>query len=67
MFTTRNSIKDSLGCFAVFIWVSGVVGWIINLIQIVYHLNDPITKLWVLRIIGAFLAPLGSILGLFVW
>jgi len=39
------------------------IGWVINIITIVNHINDPVTGMQVLRAVGIFVAPLGGILG----
>jgi hypothetical protein len=48
------------------IWVSSIVGWIMNILDIVHTINDPITGLFILRCVGIIVAPLGAVLGLFV-
>lgn len=42
-------------------------GWILNLIKLIHEifLNHPITTLFVARLVGAFVLPLGGILGFF--
>jgi len=45
--------------------LTGIVGWIMNVVA-VFHMNfDTINGEMVLRLIGIFVAPLGSIMGLF--
>lgn len=45
--------------------LAGLVGWIMNIVAI-FHMNfTTITGELVLRVIGIFMAPLGSIMGLF--
>lgn len=46
-----------------FIWLVFAIGWIANLIQILGMLADPITGLFILKIVGIFAGPIGSILG----
>lgn len=52
------------------VWLSiilaGVIGWVLNIVKLIGMGADPITGLFVARVVGIFLAPLGSILGLFV-
>lgn len=46
-------------------WLAIVVGWVMNIVAI-FHINlSAIDMLGVLRLIGIFVAPLGSVLGLF--
>ena len=47
------------------LWIIFAVGYILNIIAIVHMINDPITGMLILRIIGIFAAPMGAILGLF--
>ena len=69
----RNNMYDDLGIGAVIIWVgisiTALIGWVINLIAVINVLFTDaaiiLTGKLLLRIIGIFVAPLGSILGLF--
>lgn len=49
--------------FNLLVAVLGVIGWVMNIIATVAIANDPITGMFILRVIGIFLAPLGAILG----
>jgi predicted lipid-binding transport protein (Tim44 family) len=49
-----------VGVFGMFI-----VGWIMNIAAIVKIIDLPVTGMFILRCVGIFVAPLGSILGLF--
>ena len=42
-----------------------VGGWIANVVAIVGTVNDPLGGMFILRCVGVFVAPLGSILGFF--
>lgn len=46
--------------------ILGIGGWVSNIVQIVNHLSDPITGMFILRCVGIFVAPLGAVLG-FIW
>lgn len=50
----------------VMLWIAAIIGWILNIIAIALSSADTLTTLIVLRIIGIFVVPLGSVLGLFV-
>jgi len=39
------------------------VGWVLNIVTIVSHINDPITTMTVLRVVGIVAAPLGGVMG----
>lgn len=45
------------------IGLAGVVGWIMNIIDIANSEFTPITTMLVLRFIGVFVPPLGAVLG----
>lgn len=50
-----------------FLWVAGIVGWLWNIVKI-FQVSVPISEfgiMEVMRIIGIFVAPVGSILGFF--
>jgi hypothetical protein len=56
-----------LGTFAVLWIVVGIlaaIGWVINIVHL-FGMNPVLTGEGVVRIIGIFVAPLGSIMGLF--
>lgn len=43
----------------------GAGGWIANVVKLVGMLEGSITAMFVARVVGIFVAPLGSILGFF--
>lgn len=45
--------------------LAGVAGWIMNIFAIAGSFTEPLTGLFVLRIVGIFVAPLGAVLGYF--
>lgn len=48
------------------IGILAVVGWVMNIVKIIGALGDPtITPLFIARIVGAFAAPIGAVLGYF--
>jgi hypothetical protein len=51
--------------FILSVWFLAILGWVMNIFDIVEMVNDPITGMFILRCIGVFVAPLGSILGYF--
>lgn len=46
--------------------VTGIIGWVMNIVAIFHSNFSVISGELVLRVIGVFVAPLGSIMGLFV-
>lgn len=49
----------------VLLWVVGLIGWIMNIVRLIDCNFDPIHAEVVLRVIGIFVAPMGSVLGFF--
>jgi len=47
--------------------VGGTYGWVLNIIAILNIEEFVLSGKIVLAVIGIFVAPLGSIMGLFVW
>ena len=45
--------------------LAGIVGWVMNIFDIVAAVSGPITAMFILRCVGIFVAPLGAILGYF--
>lgn len=58
-----NTTGIYLGLFSICIFIFGIYGWVWNIIKIAQGDVLPLTGLMVLRIIGVFLAPIGSVLG----
>lgn len=47
----------------ILIWLILIVGWILNIVQICKVIATPITGLFIVKVVGIFLAPLGVIMG----
>lgn len=69
-FTTNyasGSFLVGLGIFGyltfVSLWIGIVIGWILNVIQILGMLDTTATGLLVMKAVGVILVPLGGILG----
>lgn len=45
--------------------IACLVGWVMNIIALVGILSGPITAMFVARIVGIPVPPLGAVLGLF--
>jgi hypothetical protein len=45
------------------IWLVFFVGWVMNIIAIWNTMDNPVTAKFILRCIGVFVGPVGSILG----
>lgn len=52
---------------SILLWITMVIGWIINIIKIIgIATTDPTpTTMFILRIVGIFLPPLGGVVGWF--
>lgn len=55
------------GLVVIGIWLAAIIGWVLNIVALVGFSGTLATMgtLEIARIIGIFVAPLGSILGLF--
>lgn len=45
------------------LWLAAIAGWVMNIVQVIKMADGGFTTLFVLKIVGIFAAPLGSILG----
>jgi uncharacterized membrane-anchored protein len=61
----------ALGITAIVFWIIGVIGYMANIIQIIMFAlgGKELSLLVILKIIGVFVAPFGSLMGLigFIW
>ena len=59
--------SDAIGAGCVFsmvaIVVAACIGYVLNILKIFGALGDPITGFFVGRVIGAFIVPIGCIVG----
>ena len=53
--------------FTILMWIAVMialaVGWVMNIFAIAHIMAEPITGMFVLRVVGIFVAPLGGVLG----
>jgi hypothetical protein len=65
----KTSSADSIGLAAIFMYIAFVLvagyGYFHNIFQIIHELGGPLSAMFVARCVGAFVVPLGVILGLF--
>lgn len=47
------------------LWLASIVGWCMNIWAIVGSFGGPLNAMFVARCVGAFVAPLGALLGYF--
>lgn len=57
--------SDWAGLFGLAIVVASVIGWILNIVKFFGILDGAVTAMFIARIVGFFLAPLGVVLGYF--
>lgn len=51
------------GWFLFGLWAAVIGGWIANVVKFVGMLDGGVTGMFIARIVGMFLAPLGVVLG----
>lgn len=49
--------------FLILVAVLGTVGWVANIVKLIYMIGSDVTTMFIVRIVGVFAAPLGAILG----
>ncbi len=47
----------------VILLIAAAGGWAVNIYKLVHHINDPMTALELLRMVGTIVVPLGVVLG----
>ena len=47
------------------VFILAAVGWVMNIVEVVHLVNDPITGMFILRCVGIIIIPLGAVLGWF--
>lgn len=45
------------------VWVAILYGWVANIVKFIGILDNPITAMFIARLVGIFAIPLGVILG----
>ncbi len=63
----KSLVNAGLGAFILYfvLVIAFIFGWIMNIIDIIHTLHGPINAMFIARIAGVFVAPLGAILGYF--
>ena len=56
-----TSVELVVGVFV----LAAIVGWVMNIVEVVQTVSDPITGMFILRCFGIIAAPLGAVLGYF--
>lgn len=60
-----NNFVSVVGLCWVFGWIALLVGWVMNIIEIVHTFAGPITGMLIARLVGVIAFPLGGVLGYF--
>jgi hypothetical protein len=45
--------------------ITAIVGWVMNLFELFHMIGEPIGTEFIIRIVGIFVAPIGTIMGFF--
>lgn len=43
--------------------IAAIAGWVMNIVQLVSMADAGVTGMFILKIVGVFVAPLGAVLG----
>lgn len=62
-YKASSDLPFGIAIFLIGLIFAAVVGWIANIVKIVGVISDPITGMFILRVVGIFVAPLGAVLG----
>ena len=62
MASQRETVGVASGLLFLVMIAAAIIGWVLNIVTIA-HSTGEISGMLVLRVIGIFVAPLGSILG----
>lgn len=63
---TTEIAVGMLGLLPVVILLLGITGWIMNIAKIVWAIQaNDLTAMFVARVVGAFIATIGAVLGFF--
>jgi len=62
-----SKISNSFGLAGVLLYIAlilaAVIGWVMNIIQIVHMSDGGVTAKLIIKLIGVFAAPLGALMG----
>lgn len=51
--------------FILMMWAAGLIGWVMNIVDLFDQSFTPLTAVAVLRVVGIFVPPLGAVMGWF--
>jgi len=58
-------MKTAFGLVWIGIVIAAIVGWCLNIAEVVHTVDAPVTGMFILRCVGIIFAPVGAFLGLF--
>ena len=61
--TNDDMLGAGCALASILLIVLAAIGWVLNIVKIFAGLSDPITGMWLMRVIGAFIVPIGCIVG----
>lgn len=61
--TPETTLSGGCALAWVAIMAAGAIGWALNIIKIFGALGEPVTGMFIGRVIGAFVVPIGCIVG----
>lgn len=53
------------GIIAIAVLILSAGGWVANIVKFIHIVDNPITGMFIARIVGIFMLPFGAILGYF--
>ena len=56
-------MREGTGWFIIILWFAMVIGWVMNIVQLIQTADNGVTGMYILKIVGIFAAPLGGLLG----
>jgi hypothetical protein len=56
-------MRDFAALAVIALWAACVAGWIANIVKLIAMLDGGVTAMFIARIVGILLAPLGAVLG----
>lgn len=62
-----DALKAVTGLYAtvIILWILGIIGWVMNIVDIISMMSGELTAMLIIRLVGVFVFPLGAILGYF--
>ena len=62
---TKYDLSAGTAIAILIVFFAGVVGWVMNIAELIGMIGASLDAEFVLRLVGVFVAPLGAVLGYF--